>query len=74
MTKEISYIDNLKMALVAENNTLISRFSLLQDRVESLISMNGDLDDEVQELLQTIEGRLENLLNKVADLNDSLAK
>ncbi|WP_027331098.1 hypothetical protein [Marinimicrobium agarilyticum] len=65
-------LKNLKDRLMDENDDLIARFSIIQDQIEKLKSSTPNLDDDIENIVSTIDSRVDNLIQHVSELNRTL--
>lgn len=65
-------LNNLKDRLLDENDALISRFSLIHNQIEQLKVKDEVLDDDIENIISTLDNRIEDLIQHVTDLNNAL--
>lgn len=65
-------VEELKEALSSANNKLINRFGVIQDDIKTLKQSDKVVDEEIQDMLDKIDGNIDDLINKTKDLNDKL--
>ncbi len=65
-------LHNLKDRLMDENDALIARFSLIHSQIEKLKLKDEIPDDDVENIISTIDNRIEDLVKQVSELNNAL--
>ncbi len=65
-------LNNLKDRLLDENDALIARFSLIHSQIEKLKAKDEILDDDIENIISTIDSRVEDLIQHVSELNNAL--
>lgn len=74
MQSVIALVEELRAALLSANNTFINQFSSIQDNIEHLLQSNSPIDDEVKQLLERMDDRLDDLIKKIRELNDEISQ